>query len=259
MTKILEKAFSEAAKLPEVKDKAVILELETKVFNFWYLILVFLTFVAIVVTAIIAIRQMKHAKLTRDLEFMRVFNERLMEPESLQRRRFIYKNAGHPKHNARKHAEWLLLIGQDKIEKKDFMKKRREAINNIEQELYRFDLMGFYIKHGKSSLVVSLDKWHDVLARFTVLLCEWISLERYSRRGEGYLLNFVWLLEENVKYIRKYRPKKPIQLKVEHDDSCLNYNEQNLEVYDITLEEITDGIAKIKDPDSYKQYIKEHS
>ena len=219
--------------------------METEVFNLWYLLFVILTFIVILFAVVFGFQQLRQIKLTRDLEFMRVFNERLLEADHRENRKYIYNNVSHPKENIERLRNWLLDSESEST--------KQDAFFKVENELYEFNRMGLYLRKGKIDTEIGLDIWFDVLARFTVLLPEWISRER-ERRGKDYLVNLIWLLRENYKYIANFRSDTPIRLKFR-----MPFAEdivQDVSYLDIKLEDIEDGLKRLNRnwKDIFKEY-----
>ena len=68
-----------------------------------------------------------------------------------------------------------------------------------------------------------LSIWYANLARFSILFSDFLQW-RNSNRSKGYGDNFIWLLEENYKYLEKY-PGKIVFLELNKVKYKLTYKE----------------------------------
>ena len=162
-------------------------------------ILEIINLVIIGLAAWFGLSHVRHIKVTRDVEFMSHFDEKLVSEDHKKNRRMIYTSIPHPSLEKKVHENWLEKI------------VALPECEQIEAELYSFDRMGLFFRKADMDPELVLDLWFDVLARLTVLL-QYFIRKKVEERGEGYMLNFRWLARRNIEYIKKKRAG-PIKLK----------------------------------------------
>jgi len=163
-----------------------------------------LTLVAVVVSALLAVKQLRQLQLTTSAEFMADFLEKLCSTEHAEARRTIYLQVPHPVYEKEVHENWLRDDRIKWVEGKstDFEKK---LFDQIQSQLFEFDRMGLIFRKFGMDLDFAFDMLFDIIARLTIQL-QYFVVEERKRRGKGYIVNFVRLARKNFEFTkRKYR------------------------------------------------------
>jgi hypothetical protein len=176
--------------------------MEQSAFNLWSLVINVLTFIAIIASALFALRQLYHLRLARDVQFLQQFHDRLLTDEFKGARKRIYNHIPCPTVAAEQplHEEWLSNRRQNE-----------ELFTDIETQLYEFDHFALFLRMAKIDRDLALDTWYDALARLTILLQCFIVEER-KLRGKAFMQNFLWLLNENYRFIVYRHRGQPVNL-----------------------------------------------
>ena len=184
--------------------------MEQPTYNLWYFITSAAMLTVFAVSAVLALVQLRHIKRTRDVEFLHIFDEKLVTQEFSKGRAAIYDKVPCPTVSTEKeaHDHWVAARRKD-----------GDLFEKIQTQLYEFDRMGLFLDKARIDSRLALDLWFDVIVRLTVLLQFFVAEERRIR-GRGYMVNFIRLTRKNYNFINKhyrrrefrlYRQSKPIE------------------------------------------------